>query len=79
MSIGFLSCCFFADNGGLFANIKLDDLKSKLGLTVRFWLTYSLESNGLNKRNHASADITIKKLLEEKKTLLNDSLVKAAA
>ena len=35
--------------------------------------------NGLNERNQASADLTIKKLLEEKKTPLNDSLVKAAA
>ena len=30
-------------------------------------------------RNHASADQTIKKLIEEKKTALSDSLVKAAA
>ena len=33
----------------------------------------------MNERNHASADLTIKKLLEEKKTALNDSLIKAAA
>ena len=78
MSIGFPSCGFFADNGEQFANIKMDELTSKLGLTVRFGPAYSLWSNGLNERNHASADITIKKLLEEKKTPLNDSLVKAA-
>ena len=33
----------------------------------------------MNERNHAFADLTIKNLLEEKKTALNDSLVKAAA
>ena len=32
-----------------------------------------------NERNHASADITIKKLMEEHKTPLTDSLVKATA
>ena len=36
MSIGFPSCGFFADNGGEFANIKFDELTSKLGLPVRF-------------------------------------------
>ena len=70
---------FFADNAGEFSNIKLDELTSKLGLTVKFGPTYSPWSNGLNERNHASANLTIKKLLEEKKIALNDSLVKAAA
>ena len=79
MSVGFPSHGFFADNGGEFSNIKLDELTSKLGLTVKFGPAYSPWSNGLNERNHASADLTIKKLLEEKKMALNDSLVKAAA
>ena len=79
MNVGFLTHGFYADNGGEFSNIKLDDLRSKLGLTVKFGPTYSPWSNGLNERNHASADQTIKKLLEEKKITLNDSLVKAAA
>ena len=79
MIVGFPSCGFFADDGGEFANVKLDELTSKLGLTVRFGPAYSPWSNGLNERNHASADITIKKLMEEKNTPLNDSLVKAAA
>ena len=60
-------------------NIKLDKLTSGLGLTVKFGLAYSPWSNRLNKRNHTSADLTIRKLMEEKKVLLNDSLVKAAA
>ena len=79
MNIGFSTHGFYADNGGEFSNIKLDELTSKFGLTVNFGPAYSPWSNGLNERNHASADQTIKKLLEEKKTALNDSLVKAAA
>ena len=79
MSVGYPSYGFFAYNGGEFSNIKLDELTTKLGLTVKFGPVYSPWSNELNERNHASADLTIKKLLEEKKIALNDSLVKAAA
>ena len=57
----------------------MDELTSKLGLLVRFGPSYSPWSNGLKKRNHASADITMKKLMEENKVALLDSLVKAAA
>ena len=79
MSLGFPLHGFFADNGVEFSNIKLDELTSKMGLTVKFGPAYSLWSNGLNERNHALADLTIKKLMEEKKTTLSDSLIKAAA
>ena len=79
MNIGFPSRGFFADNGGEFANIKLDKLTSKLGLSVKFGPSYSPWSNGLNEQNHASTDITIMKLMEEHKVALSDSLVKAAA
>ena len=79
MSLGFPSYGFFAENGGKFSIIKWDDLTSKLGLTVKFGPTYSPWSNGLSERNYALADLTIKKLMEEKKTALNDSLVNAAA
>merc|ERR1711905_16541 len=79
LNIRYPSVGFFADNGGEFANAKLDEYTSKLGLTVKFGPAYSPWSNGINERNHASADLTIKKLMEEKKTSLTDALVKAAA
>ena len=79
MNLGYSLHGFFADNGGEFANLKLDELTTKLGLTLRFGPAYSPWSNGLNECNHAFADITIKKLMEEKKTALTDCLVKAAA
>ena len=44
-----------------------------------FWPLNSPWSNGLNKQNHTSVDTTIKKLTEEEKVTLSDSLVKAAA
>ena len=78
MNVGFPSHGFFADNGGEFAKIKLNELASKLGLTVKFGPSYSPWFNGINERNHASTDITIKKLMEEHKAPLTDSLVKAA-
>ena len=52
---------------------------SKLGLTVKFRLAFSPWSNGINERSHASANITIRKLMDEKKVPLSDSLIKAAA
>ena len=79
MNVGFPSQGFFADNGGEFANVKLDELMSKLGLSIRFGPAYSPWSNGINERNHASADLTIRKMMEENKTPLTDSLVKAAS
>merc|ERR1711867_207939 len=36
-------------------------------------------SNGINERNHASCDITIKKVMEDNKTGLTDTVIKTAA
>ena len=79
MNLGFPTNGFFADNSGEFANVKHDELTSKLRLTVKFRPAFSLWSNGINERNHALVDVTIKKLMEEKKVPLSDSVVKAAA
>ena len=46
---------------------------------MKFGPYYSPLSNGLNERNHASADLTISKLMKEKRTPLDDSLVKASS
>ena len=79
MNVGFPSHKFFADNGGEFSNIKLDELTSKLGPSIKFGPAYSPWSNGLKKRNHPSTDLTIKKLIEEKNVPLSHSLVKVAS
>lgn len=70
---------YFGDNRGELTNIKLDELSIKLGLTVKFGPAYSPWSNKINERNPASMDITIQKLMEDKKTPLIYALVKAAA
>ena len=62
-----------------FKNVKMDELIIKLGISISYGPAYSPWSNGINKRNHAACDLTIKKLMEEKKMVLNDTLVKTAA
>ena len=60
-------------------NVKLDELTSKLGSTVKFGLAFFPWSIGINKRNHAAAYITVKRQIEEKRVPLSDSLIKAVA
>ena len=79
MCFGIPSVGFCADNGGEFVNVMMDELMARLGVTVKYGPAYSPWSNGINEGNHASCDITIKKLMEDKKIQLMDSLVKAAA
>ena len=79
MSVGFPTTGFFTDNGREFTNVKLDEVKSKLSLKVKFGPAFSPWSNGINEGNHAAADLTVKTLMEDKRVPLSDSLVKAAA
>ena len=53
----------------------------KMGIGISFGPAYSPWSNGLNERNHASADLTIEKMPEDEtmpKVVLTNDLVKAA-
>ena len=59
--------------------VSKDELIGKLGVTVRYGPAYSPWSNGNNEQNLASCDITIKRLMAEKKMRLNDSLVRVAS
>merc|ERR1712114_77885 len=79
LSFGIPEVGFYADNGTEFKNIKMDEFISKLGISISYGSAYSPWSNGINERNHASRDLTIKKLMEEKKIGLTDDLVKTAA
>ena len=45
---------------------------NKLGISIRYGLACSPWSNGINERNHASCDLTIKKLMEDKNVGLTD-------
>merc|ERR1712033_65418 len=79
LPFGIPSVGYHADNGTEFKNMKMDELISKLGISISYGPAYSPWSNGINERNHASVDITIRKLMEEKKMDLDDTLVKTAA
>ena len=70
---------FYADNGTEFKNVNMDKLISKLVISISYGLAYSPWSNSINERNHASCNLTIKKLIEDKKIGLTDVLVKTAA
>ena len=58
---------YFADNGTELKNVKMDELVSKLWISISFGPANSPWSNGINERNHASCGFTIKKLMEEEK------------
>jgi len=79
LPFGIPAVSFFADNGTEFKNVKMDELISKLGISLSYGPAYSPWSNGVNERNHASCDLTIKKLMDDKKVGLTEILVKTAA
>ena len=64
-NFGFPSVRFWADNGKEFANVKLSELGHKAGFKVEYGPAHSPWSNGTNERNHASADLIVKRVLEE--------------
>ena len=79
MPFGIPSIGYLTDNGREFRNVKMDEMVSKLEITIKFGPAFSPWSNGINERNHASCDLNIKKLMEDKKIGLTDVLVKTAA
>ena len=64
-NFGFPSIRFWADNGTEFVNTNLSELASKAYFFVQYGPAYSPWSNGTNERNHASADIIVKKVMEQ--------------
>ena len=77
-NFGFPSIRFWSDNGTEFANIKLTELATKAGFEINYGPAYSPWSNGTNERNHASADIIVKKVMEEDKKITLASAVAMA-
>ena len=62
LRFGYPSQGFWADNGKEFQNKDMVELMSKIGLKIEFGPTYSPWSNGINERNHYSADIVVSKV-----------------
>ena len=50
------------DNGGKFANDEMQELGNQYGINIKHTAAYGPWSNGLNKRNHATNDIIMKKI-----------------
>ena len=79
LRFGYPSRGFWADNGTEFQNKDLVEFMSKLGLKIEFGPTYSPWSNGINERNHYSADIVVKKVQAADKSLRLQNAVDMAA
>merc|ERR1712240_366210 len=79
LAFGIPGIGYYADNRTEFKNVKMDELVSKLGISISYSPAYSPWSNGINERNHASCDMTIKKLMEDRNIELSDVLVKTVA
>ena len=76
---GYPSVGFYADNGGEFRNYKMEEFVSKLGIKIEFSPSYSPWSNGLNERNHYSADRIVRKLMDENKEISLEQAVSRAS
>ena len=64
LHFGYPNHGFLADNGSEFQNKEMCEFMSKLGLRIEFGAAYSPWSNGINERNHYSADVIVRKVLE---------------
>ena len=53
MAFGIPGTGYYADNGTELKNVKMDELVSKLGISISYGPAYSPWSNGINERNHA--------------------------
>ena len=77
-NFGFPSIRFWADNGTEFVNCNLSELGAKAGFKVQCGPAYSPWSNGTNERNHSSADIIVKKVMEQDRKISLDTAVAMA-
>ena len=78
MKFGYPSVGFYGDNGGEFRNYKMEEFVSKLGMKIEFSPSYSPWSNGLNERNHYSADRIVRKLIDEESEITLEEAVARA-
>ena len=74
-NFGIPSVGYWSDNGTEFKNADMLEFCNKNGLSIKFGPAYSPWANGINERNHASADKIISKILEDDKNIcLNDAV-----
>jgi len=70
---------FFSDNGGEFVNETMINFLQQAGIELKTTGSFSPQQNGVNKRNHGSADIMITKYCAENpKMSLQEAVHRAA-
>ena len=69
MCFGLPSNGFYADNGGVFYNFKMEEFVSKFQIKIEFSQSYLPWSNGLNERNYYSANVLVRKWMDKDKKL----------
>ena len=79
LRFGYPTRGFWADNGNEFQNAEMFEFMSKLGLKIEFGPTYSPWSNGINERNHYSADIVVRKAQETDRRMSLQKAVELAS
>ena len=57
------------DLGGEMSNKELEDVASKIGVTMTTTASYSPHQNGVNERNHGTVDVMMKKMLDSDSSL----------
>jgi len=70
---------FFSDNGTEFLNDKFKSLLQAHGVGLRTTSTFSPQQNGVNERNHGTADILVKRIMMSDPTLTLQQAVNKAA
>jgi hypothetical protein len=56
---------FFSDNGGEFVNETMTNYLQQSGIRLKTTASFSPQQNGVNERNHASADILVTKFRQD--------------
>jgi len=70
---------FFSDNGTEFLNEKFKGLLQAHGVGLRTTSTFSPQQNGVNERNHGTADILVKRIMMDDPSLTLQQAVNKAA
>ena len=70
--------CFHCDNGNEFRKETLDNISRRIGITIQKTPPYAPWANGTIERRHATIDLTVKKIMQDDKSLkFEDALAQA--
>ncbi len=70
---------FFSDKGGEFVNETMTNFLQQSGIRLKMTGSFSPQQNGVNERNHGSADVIVTKFCEENpKMSLQEAVHRAA-